>query len=204
MTEKKNDFIEFDVSKPNLKSAVKAHKRFAASNKKISANPLECILFRKRGTELFLETSDGSRALITSLHLFTENGVDGEFCINMNLLSKMFFLPKGLLETITITQTDKAVEFLDNDTNTIQVFQQTNCEFPNIREFIPSINNRAKIGVSKDLIKDLASLKTNRGSVLEIYIGKPLEAIIAKTTGEDINQTALVMPLKLTKEEDKK
>lgn len=198
------DFIELDISKPNLKSAIKAHKRFAICSKQITGNPLECIQFTKQGTELVLKTTDGDRALITTMSLFTENGVDGNFCINMNLLSKMFFTAKGELETITITQKDNVVEFLDNDTNTIQIFQKTQCDFPELQKVIPATDKRAKIGVSKNLIKDLASLKTNRGSVLEMYIGKPLEAIVAKTTGEDISQIALVMPLSLEKKDGEK
>lgn len=150
-----------------------------------------------------MRTSDGSRALITTLSLFSDNGVDGEFCINMNLLSKMFFTAKGELESITISLNKNSVEFRDNDTNTIQIFQKISCKFPNIEKVIPSTNGRAKIAISKNLIKDLSSLKTNRGSVLEMYIGKPLDPIVAKTTGEDINQIALVMPLKLDGEEKK-
>lgn len=34
MADVKIDFIEMDISKPNFKSALKAHKRFAVINKK--------------------------------------------------------------------------------------------------------------------------------------------------------------------------
>lgn len=207
MTETKLDFMKFEVLKPNFKSAIKAHKRFAICSKKPTGNVLECIKFKKTGTELHLLSTDGNKALKTVLNLITDNGEDGEFLINVNLLNKMFFTPKGELDTIEITKTfnERKIEFYDYDSQTTQIFNdetRTDFKYPNIEGVLPSISKRKKMGVSKDLIKDLSSLKTNRGSILEMYIGEPNEAIVVKTTGEEINQTALVMPVKFDNKEE--
>ena len=194
--------IEISVIKSDFKKALQAHKKFSIQGKNIEGSVLSAIHFVIKGDILTLETTDGSRALVSKLNIITKVGEDGEFNLSMTLCSKLSLI-KGELDEIQIISNGKKTEFFDpeyNSTLTLEV-NDYNGVFPNINKCIPSKNDFI-VRVSKKLIKDISTMYSPQGYIdLCFNKSNASGAILAENSADNFSQQAILMPIQINTED---
>lgn len=181
------------VRKSDFKKALSAHKKFALQGKNVEKSPLSWINFKTKDDVLKLTTTDGSRALLSELTVFTSWGDDFDFCISMSLASKLSLI-KGDLDDIRIRYCGTHVEFFDEEFESNQILQTkpTDIAYPDIESLIPAKNNYV-VSIVKTLIKDISALNSKVVD-LRFQPKSPEAPILVEAGTEEFSQRAILMP----------
>lgn len=187
---------QISVIKSDLKKALAAHKKFSIQGKNIEGSILSAIHFIIKNKTLTLETTDGTRALVSDLDITDKTGVDCDFNLSMVQCSKLPLL-KGELDEITIISDVTHIEFFDSEYNSTFKLEINDYDgvFPNISKVAPK-NNNFIVRVSKKLIKDISAMHSPAGYIdLCFNPKKPNNAISVVNTSDNFSQQAILMPI---------
>ncbi len=188
--------IGFEIDREVLKKVIKSHKNFVEIPS--SPNLLSCLHFELIQNTLKVYTTDGSRCLQSIIKVNNISNENGKFNADMSLI-KNLVITSGIAP-ILVTVDDDAISFNDKTNGTIQKFNLTFGNYPNIDKLIEASDykeNTHTIKLNHKFFKQFDALLFNPKTMLiELNLNKAdsTKPIVCKTKSDDLEQTALLLP----------
>lgn len=192
--------IEFEINRYTLNNVIQSHKKFIAECS--TENLLSCFHFELNNNSLKVYTTDGNRCLKSVVQVNNISKKDGSFNIDAALITNLVIV-KNKIDDLHITVDDKSIIFKDNAVSTLQKYNLFRGIYPNVETLLKSYDykeNNHTITLNHKFFNNLNALTSNKyTNALELTINKEdnTKPIIAKTKNDDLEQTALLLPLQV-------
>lgn len=198
---KKEQFIpiEFEIQRDLLKRIINSHKKFVSHHE---CNSLSCFHFELVQNKMKVYTTDGNRALKSVLEINNISKKDINFNIESALIEKLVIF-KSQFPCISVTVDNDTISFNDGFSGVIQTYKLMKHIFPDVEKILQGYDYKKQnyvIGLNRAFFNDLSALQVNeRTNIIQINMNKKdnLQPVLVKTGSTELEQTALLMPVKI-------
>lgn len=178
--------IKIEISKSDFKKAIKSHKRFCIIAKDSERTPQGNFRFSIDTEKLYVESTDGTSALVSELDIITNYGSIGSF-----------ILPAAQVLALSLGKTKQDILYIEADDNSCVfkniengMFQRIGLsrfiDFPDISNVLPK-NNDYKIKLTTTQIKDISAITSKTGFINLLFNpNKEGSAILLETDSTEL------------------
>ncbi len=191
--------VRFEINKELLKRIINAHKKFIDG---VDENILNAFHFEVIKNELNIYTTDGHRALKSTVEINNISNMDCSFNVSAYLINNLVILSNSQI-LLDVTVEDDSVSFTDGAAGTTQKYVLTQGIYPNVQKLIDTHNykdDNFSISFDKKFFNELnALICDNKTNIINLNFNKEdnLKLVVAHNFCKEIKQTALLMPAKI-------
>lgn len=188
--------IKFEIRRDLLKKLINSHKKFA---ERTDTCLFSCFNFKLTQNMLKVSTTDGKRALQSTIEVNNISGNNAEFNIKSQLIKDLVIYQSNIPALINVTVDASEVTFEDYLTRTKYKYALEFGNYPDIQKLLDDSNYKEQnyaVKLNKKFFKDLEALLSDTTEIINLNFDKEdnIKPILINAGFSELKQTGLFLP----------